>query len=78
MGNGELLEDAKALVKKLDIEDMVIWSGFRQDMPHVLNAMNIYTSLWEGLPIGLLEAMAMAKPIVATGVDGSKRSLKMV
>jgi hypothetical protein len=39
MGNGELLEDAKALVKKLDIEDMVIWSGFRQDMPHVLNAM---------------------------------------
>jgi hypothetical protein len=24
---------------KLDIEDMVVWSGFRQDMPHVLNAM---------------------------------------
>jgi glycosyltransferase involved in cell wall biosynthesis len=53
MGNGELLEDAKALVKKDIIEDMVVWSGFRQDMPHVLNAMNIYTlpSLWEGLPI---------------------------
>jgi glycosyltransferase involved in cell wall biosynthesis len=54
MGNGELLEDAKALVKKLDIEDMVIWSGFRQDMPHVLNAMTFtpLPSLWEGLPIG--------------------------
>lgn len=78
MGNGELLEDAKALVKKLDIEDMVVWSGFRQDMPNVLNAIDIYTlpSLWEGLPIGLLEAMAMAKPIVATGVDGSKEVVK--
>jgi glycosyltransferase involved in cell wall biosynthesis len=66
MGNGELLEDAKALVKKLDIEDMVIWSGFRQDMPHVLNAMDIYTHLHGKVTDYLLEAMAMAKPIVAT------------
>jgi len=78
MGNGELLDEAKALVKKLDIEDMVVWSVFRQDMPNVLNVIDIYTlpSLWEGLPIGLLEAMAMAKPIVATGVDGTKEVVK--
>jgi glycosyltransferase involved in cell wall biosynthesis len=78
MGNGDLLEDAKALVKKLDIEDMIVWSGFRQDIPNVLNTIDIYTlpSLWEGLPIGLLEAMTMAKPIVATGVDGSKEAIK--
>ncbi|MFT5249424.1 MAG: glycosyltransferase involved in cell wall biosynthesis [Saprospiraceae bacterium] len=76
MGNDDLLEDTKALVKKLDIEDMVVWSGFRQNMPHVLNAIDIYTlpSLWEGLPIGLLEAMA--KPIVATGVNGSREAVK--
>jgi glycosyltransferase involved in cell wall biosynthesis len=62
MGNGELLEDAKALVKKLDIEDMV-YGLVRQDMPHVLNAIHIlHPTFMGGLPIGLLEAMAMAKP----------------
>lgn len=78
MGNGDLLDDAKALVKELEIEDMVVWSGFRQDIPNVLHTIDIYTlpSLWEGLPIGLLEAMTMAKPIVATGVDGSKEAIK--
>jgi glycosyltransferase involved in cell wall biosynthesis len=78
MGDGDLLSDAKALVKELDIEDMIVWSGFRQDIPNVLNTIDIYTlpSLWEGLPIGLLEAMTMGKPIVATGVDGSKEAIK--
>jgi hypothetical protein len=35
---------------------MIVWSGFRQDIPK-LNTIDIYTlpSLWEGLPIGLLE-----------------------
>jgi glycosyltransferase involved in cell wall biosynthesis len=77
MGNGDLQDQAKALVKELDLEDMVVWSGFRQDIPNVLHTIDIYAlpSLWEGLPIGLLEAMTMAKPIVATGVDGSKEAI---
>jgi glycosyltransferase involved in cell wall biosynthesis len=77
MGNGDLHAEAKALVKQLNIEDMVVWSGFRQDIPNVLHTIDIYAlpSLWEGLPIGLLEAMTMAKPIVATGVDGSKEAI---
>jgi hypothetical protein len=55
MGNGELLEDAKALVKKLDIEDMV-WSGLTR-YATCFKCHDIYTlpSLWEGLPIGLLK-----------------------
>lgn len=78
MGNGDLLQEAKALVKELEVEDMVVWSGFRQDIPNVLKTIDIYAlpSLWEGLPIGLLEAMTMAKPIVATGVDGTKEAIK--
>jgi glycosyltransferase involved in cell wall biosynthesis len=71
------------LVKKLDIEDMVIWSGFRQDMPHVLNAIDIYTlpSLWEGLPIGLLSngngktycchGRRWLKEVVKDGINGT-------
>jgi glycosyltransferase involved in cell wall biosynthesis len=46
----------------------------RQDIPDFLRALNIYClpSLWEGLSIGLLEAMAMGKAVVATAIDGTK------
>jgi glycosyltransferase involved in cell wall biosynthesis len=33
-------------------------------------------SLWEGLPIGLLEAMAMRKAVIATAVDGSSEIIE--
>jgi hypothetical protein len=39
-----------------------------------LNNIDIYmqTSLWEGLPIAVLEAMAMEKPVIATNIIGNK------
>jgi glycosyltransferase involved in cell wall biosynthesis len=39
-----------------------------------LNTIDIYiqTSLWEGLPIAVLEAMAMQKPVLATNIIGNK------
>jgi hypothetical protein len=76
MGNGELLEDAKALVKKLDIEDMVIWSGFRQDMPHVLNAIDIYTHLHgKGYRL-FIRSNGNGKTYCCHGVDGSKEVVR--
>lgn len=39
-----------------------------------LNKIDVYlqTSLWEGLPIAVLEAMAMQKPVIATNIVGNK------
>ena len=60
-------------IKRLIIEGNVLFLPFRQDVPAILNAANIFIlpSLWEGLPIGLLEAMSMGKAVIATNVDGT-------
>ncbi len=78
VGDGELKAEAVRLCGELGISDKVIFEKFRSDIPDVLNAMDIFClpSLWEGLPIGLLEAMAMQKAVVATAVDGSKEILQ--
>lgn len=73
VGDGELKSKAIQLAKNLKIEDRVIFESFRTDIPDVLNAIDVYClpSLWEGFPIGIIEAMAMHKPVVVTPVDGS-------
>jgi glycosyltransferase involved in cell wall biosynthesis len=50
------------------------WFMDRKDALKELNAIDIYiqTSLWEGLPIAVLEAMALKKPVLATNIIGNK------
>jgi len=73
VGDGELKSKAIQMAKSFKIEDSVIFESFRTDIPDVLNAIDVYClpSLWEGFPIGIIEAMAMRKPVVVTPVDGS-------
>ena len=63
---GELEEEAR----RLGIADRVHFLGERRDVPEVLRALDVYalTSLHEGTPFILLEAMAMGLPVVANQV----------
>lgn len=72
VGEGELRDTLERLAQELGIAGKVIFLGGRTDIPELLSAMDIFvlSSLWEGQPIVLLEAMASAKPVVATNVDG--------
>lgn len=72
VGDGDLKTEMLELASSLKLNDRVIFQDFRSDIPDVLNAVDIFClpSLWEGLPIALLEAMAMKKAIVATEIDG--------
>ncbi len=77
VGDGDERAAGIQLVKELGLEDRANLQPFRQDVPDVLAAADIFVlpSLWEGLPIGLLEAMAMGKAVVATRVDGTREVL---
>jgi len=73
VGDGDQKDQAIQLIDELNIGDRVTLQPFRQDVPDILSAADIFVlpSLWEGLPIGLLEAMAMGKAIIASNVDGT-------
>ena len=72
-GDGPLREQLEMQVKELQIADFVQFIGYRSDMPAVIQALDVYIlpSLWEGLPLALIEAMAMGKPIICTSVGGN-------
>lgn len=74
VGDGDLKEKIINFSKKIGVFNRIIFLDFREDVPNVLNAIDIYClpSLWEGLPLGMLEAMAMKKVIIATAIDGTK------
>jgi glycosyltransferase involved in cell wall biosynthesis len=78
VGDGDEKEVALKLTKELGLENNIIFQQFRLDVPDVLSAVDIFIlpSLWEGLPIGLLEAMSMGKAVIATNVDGTSEIIK--
>jgi glycosyltransferase involved in cell wall biosynthesis len=78
VGEGDEKNEALEMVKNLNIQNHVHFLPFRQDVPDLLNAADIFVlpSLWEGLPIGLLEAMSMGKSVIATNVDGTREIVK--
>ena len=72
-GDGELMPRARELVRKLGMEDVIRLLGWRTDVVDLLHAMDVFllTSLFEGLPRVVLQAMAAGVPVVATAVDGT-------
>lgn len=72
-GDGPLRSELEQQASDMGLGDRFRFLGYRSDMPQVIAALDVYVlpSLWEGLPLALLEAMAMGKPIVATRVGGN-------
>jgi glycosyltransferase involved in cell wall biosynthesis len=72
VGQGPVEERVREQARRLALDGTVTFAGFREDAPRVAATFDIFAlaSTAEGLPIALLEAMAVGKPIVATRVGG--------
>ena len=70
VGDGPDQNRLEYLIHSLDLSEQVRLLGFRNDIPKFLAAIDVFVnpSLWEGLSISLLEAMASAKPIVTSSI----------
>lgn len=73
-GEGKLREKLEALCKKFELENSVIFTGFVKNVGDYLSICDIfiYPSLWEGLGIAGLEAMAKKLPIIGADRRGIK------
>lgn len=77
VGDGPLRREVEAEARRLGVADRLVITGIRDDVPRLLGGFDVFvlTSLWEGLPRVVPQAMAAGLPIVASGVDGVAEAL---
>jgi glycosyltransferase involved in cell wall biosynthesis len=78
VGDGPLRADVEARVVASGLAERVHLTGLRRDVADLMHSFDVFalTSLWEGLPRVLPQAMAAGLPIVATGVDGNAEAVR--
>lgn len=72
IGDGILRKRVESLIDRLQIRDNFCLTGYRDDIKEFLSILDIVvlTSRYEGLPLILLQAMAIRKPVVITRIKG--------
>ncbi len=72
VGDGELFVEIQLKTKELNLEEYVHFSGWSLDIENIYAGIDalLLTSINEGTPITLLEAMASGVPVIATAVGG--------
>ncbi len=78
IGDGPLSSELKEQAKTLAIDRQVIFTGGRNDVEKLLRCLDLFvsSSLWEGLPTVILEAMASGLPILATDIPGTNELIQ--
>jgi glycosyltransferase involved in cell wall biosynthesis len=78
VGTGPEEPSLRNLASKLGIQDRVQFTGFQSNVDSLLAAADAFvlSSLWEGLPLGVLEAAAAGLPVVATDGNGTREAMR--
>lgn len=66
VGSGDLIDEIRLKVKNLNLQNNIIFAGMQNDASPFYSAMDmiVFPSLWEGLPLSILEAQANGLPCV--------------
>jgi len=72
VGDGELREMLTVYCEQKGLTDHVVFCGWRRDLPEVYADLDVLalTSLNEGTPVSIIEAMAASTPVIATDAGG--------
>jgi glycosyltransferase involved in cell wall biosynthesis len=73
VGDGPFFSDAQKCIQQLGVESAVIMAGYQPHPQDYYQIMDVFvlSSLWEGMPYVILEAMSMGLPVVATNIAGN-------
>jgi glycosyltransferase involved in cell wall biosynthesis len=76
-GDGPLRAALEAEARELGVAGRCVFLGQRADVPALLAAADLFVlpSLFEGLPVSVLEAMAAERPVVATAIGGTDEAI---
>jgi glycosyltransferase involved in cell wall biosynthesis len=76
-GDGPLRAELEAEARDLGVAGRCVFLGQRADVPALLAAADLFVlpSLFEGLPVSVLEAMAAERPVVATAIGGTDEAI---
>lgn len=77
VGQGPLEHEVRSLHGKLGLGDRFLILGYRPDAVRIMAGFDIFTlsSLHEGLPVSLMDALALGLPVVATSVGGVPQAI---
>ncbi len=73
VGDGEMRQALEALARRLGLQEVAVFHGWRRDLAEIYASLDVAvnSSLNEGTPVSLIEAMAAGCPVVATAVGGT-------
>jgi glycosyltransferase involved in cell wall biosynthesis len=76
-GDGPLRQALETQAREQGVADRCVFLGERDDVPQLLAAADLVVlpSLFEGLPVSVLEAMAAERPVIATAIGGTDEAI---
>ncbi len=78
VGDGEQREPLETLAKQRGASDRVIFLGWRDDVAFIQKCLDVFVlpSLWEGMPLAIIEAMASGTPCVVSDIQGNRHLIQ--